>query len=570
MGKARTPKATDTPKPAQSPIEISYDLFDLPTAFHKAGLAGLILLVESLKVRKLLTDGECRIDVTASSARLNFTEVLIRKLMDDLYDAEWKEVAVKSKWQGADALRPPTLAEKEAGTPFIYRVVQPKGAFFDNVFDGEKELWRKLWREMLWSIPRGRPTAREPYYQRADGNSCKEGPNAWAELEKVRKARAKNQFHTTGLSSSLFPGAQDTNAEVIRFEGRAEQNLLLHFWPLTVLLFVPQEVEWDGATSLPASSFSMAIPDVSNLSEFIRDYPRLLASLSSEARAYRPAQAVIDLPAEGALALMENLAILAGLRVETGELRFSIGAVEYLHLLKKGNNVKLMAAGRISPERRLISGYRAIACPRDESSRYRNSLFRRGLLLALLGEEPWYRPFGAMFSTFDAQIFIRKPRMPDEAKIAPHFAADATKKFRHETKMFTQLLERHATMPDTPRPTAPPAVIVNRVVRSYLFARTQEKTGIDPAKFRTPDGEVDFKAIPSEFNDIKNKLALSLILEFRSRRDQAFVDYFATTFFSVTQRLNEPDRLELASLLTDSDRRDDLKTVTLLALSANS
>jgi hypothetical protein len=60
------------------------------------------------------------------------------------------------------------------------------------------------------------------------------------------------------------------------------------------------------------------------------------------------------------------------------------------------------------------------------------------------------------------------------------------------------------------------------------------------------------------------------MLEFRSRKYQAFTDHFAATFFSVTQRLAESDRLLLAESLTAEDRQDDLKTLTLLSLSANS
>lgn len=126
------------------------------------------------------------------------------------------------------------------------------------------------------------------------------------------------------------------------------------------------------------------------------------------------------------------------------------------------------------------------------------------------------------------------------------------------------------TIPDASPVTAPPAVIVNRVIRGYLLARTKDKSKIDPDKFKNSDGEIDYKSIPSEFNDVKQKLAMSLFLEFRSRRDQAFADHFAATFFSVTHRFAENDRLELANLLTIPERRDDLKTLTLLSLSANS
>ena len=49
MGKSTTkPKAAN---PAQ--VTITYDLFDLPTAQHKAGLAGLLLQIESMQSRKL-------------------------------------------------------------------------------------------------------------------------------------------------------------------------------------------------------------------------------------------------------------------------------------------------------------------------------------------------------------------------------------------------------------------------------------------------------------------------------------------------------------------------------------
>ena len=386
---------------------------------------------------------------------------------------------------------------------------------------------------------------------------------------KVDKARAKNEFYTAALSSALFPGAQAVNAEGVPFEGRAEENLLLHFWPLTALLYVPQEVERDGSTSLPPSSYTVAVPDVSSLTEFVAEYPKLLAGLSAAPRGYRPAQAVIDLPAEGGLAFLEDLAVITGLQVETGSLRFSIGAVEYLHFVKEGNNVKLMAAGRVAPTRRLLSGYRMIVSPTGTAPRYRNSLFRRALLLALLREKPWYRTFGSTLLTFDAGVFIRQPRREDETG-PPQFANDASKKFRHESELFINSPERKENVPEALANPAPAPVILNRVVRGYLLAQTQDKCGIKLDAFADVEEKVDWSKVPPEFNEAKRKLAESLFLEFRSRRNQAFVDHFAATFFSVTQRLNEADRLELANMLTADERRDDLKTLTLLALSANS
>lgn len=579
MAKAKTPKKSNTKSGEPEQVTVTYHLSELPTAFHKAGLAGLVMLIESMKARRKFAVSEAEYTITPTTVVVAFTKAMLQKLMNDVYDADIVEVKVKSKWQGATIKREEFVEEEENGKKikikrYVYDQVQPKGTFFDNVFDGEKEIWRKLWRDMLWNIPRGRPTTRIPYSERANKKDCGEGTSVWIDLLKVTKALANNSFCTTGISSALLPGAQALNAEGVPFEGRAEQNLLLHFWPLSVLLFVPQLVASDGSTDFVG--YSLAVPEVSNLEEFIIDYPNLLNGLSKDVRGYRPAQSVIDIPAEGALALMERLASITGLQIESdegqfSELRFSISGTEYLHLVKEGNNVKTMSAGRLSPIKGLLANYRQIVAPKDESTRYRNPIFRRGLLAALIGNEPWHRPFVHTLATYDAELFIRQPRRNDGngEKGPPQFANDAAKKFQHESKLFADSLERSKSMPEAERPKAPLSVIINRVVRNYLLARTTERTGIKLDNFETEE-KTDWSKVPGEFNDAKQKLAQSLFLEFRSRKEQAFVDHFAATFFSVTQRFGEADRLALAEVLVSTDHRDGLKTLTLLSLSANS
>lgn len=571
---AKPPLKSKGASTAPTEVVVNYDLHDLPTAFHKAGLAGLVMLIDSLTKRQLLGNAAEDVSVSETGVEIRFTESMVQHLMDDVYDAEIVEVATKARWQGADIKREEISEEEHEGKKtrtkrFIYDVVQPKGTFLQQTYQDSGGLWLKLWRDMLWNIPRARPTTRESFNQRANGVSCKEGHNGWAELLKVAKARIKGGCHTSEISSALLPGAQAVNAEGVPFVGRAEENLLLHFWPLAVLLFVPQAVEADGSSDFVG--YTLAVPDIANLKHFLSDYPALLHALPGDARGYRPAQAVIDMPAEGALSLLDHLAVITGLHVERGELRYSVRAVEYLHLAKMGNNVKTMASGRVTPTPNLIAAYRQIVAPSDASTRVRNSLFRRGLLLALLDSQHWYQPFRQMFETFHAEVFLRQKRSPEsEGKGPAQFAVDASRKIRHLTDSHLASQKRNNSMRESEPSRTPPPVIVNRVVRSYLLSRAKDKTNIDPSKFQTPDGDIDYKAVPSDFNEAKQKLAQSLFLEFRSRKDQAFVDHFAATFFSTTQRLSESDRLEMAEMLTVVDRRDDLKTLTLLSLSANS
>ena len=56
--------------------------------------------------------------------------------------------------------------------------------------------------------------------------------------------------------------------------------------------------------------------------------------------------------------------------------------------------------------------------------------------------------------------------------------------------------------------------------------------------------------------------------EFRSRRDQAFTEHFAGTFFAATQTVKQKDLAFLAVQLRTN--LDEVKTLTLMALSANS
>ncbi len=68
------------------------------------------------------------------------------------------------------------------------------------------------------------------------------------------------------------------------------------------------------------------------------------------------------------------------------------------------------------------------------------------------------------------------------------------------------------------------------------------------------------------------KLAERLFLEFRSRRDQAFIEHFTGTFFRVGQYLgNKPIPKTFEKVAAALMRHtDDMKTLTLMALSANS
>ncbi len=572
--------------PPITSVVVRYDLFDLPTAQHKAGLAGLVLQIRSMAERAAKggpPKGEevpVIAELTPTSATITFTEKAVQGLFDDLYDAQVVEVAVRSRWPGQVPKREEENEEEDEGGKrkkvrrFIYDVTQPLGHFLRPFL--EDGPWMKLWRDMLWAIPRGNPQARLPFEDRAatPKRPCREGKAVWADLVKVEQARTRGAFVTAEVAGSLWLGAQARNAEAIPFEGRTEQNLLLHFWPLTTLVFVPQQVGGEGETEFVG--YALAIPEVSDLGSFLADYPSLLGQLSKDVRGFRPAEAVIDLPAQGALSFLDHLALLAQQKAERSDIQYAVGSIEYLHLAKFGNNIKSMVAGRLSPRPNLLEGYEAIVGRPGQPAPYRNPLFRRGLMLALLEDREWYEEMADILAGRPWPFFVRSGESP---RTLPWFWQDAARYFEdhfdnHElhVEAWRSMNQTNPEMGVSP-PGTPLELLIHRLVQTYVNQRTEARSGIKWDDFK--DNKVKDERtgkervnIPEAYREAREKVASGTFLEMRSRRDQAFVDHFTGTFCSVKQRLREEEFQTVARALIEQP--ENVKTLTLLALSANS
>jgi CRISPR-associated protein Cmx8 len=574
-------------KAAPEAVEVTYDLFDLPTAQHKAGLAGLVLAIRSLKERSE-KDPEAIPPESVpeivegpddTGVGFCFTERSVQGLFDDLYDAATVEVPSGSKWAGVAPKREETVEETDLKTKkvrakrrFIYDMVQPKGTVLAPWLPEmpPEKGWLKLWRDMLWQIPRGNPQSRRPFDQRAAGQPCEEGRAAWSDLLKWLAAMEANGFATASVAGSLWLGAQAVNAESVPFVGRIDQNILLHFWPLAVMLSVPQRIDNDGASKFVG--FVVAVPEVSRLKRFCEKYPGALGTLATEVRGFRPAQAVIDLPEQGALEFINSVARIKVAQEEESPTR-SVNAIEFLHLDRQGNNIKLLASGRVPPDLQLLDDYREIVGRPGEPPCYRNPLFRAALIRALLRGKNWWGEMLPLFMDRDAHFFIPADDAPEGITRLPWFWADARNRLdldedRDQERRRT-LMQTTDQGPPTQATEQPPplTLLVNRLVRNYVLRRAEDRSGVRLDSFRDGD-RTDWERVPRAFNDEKAKVAASLFLEFRSRRDQAFIDHFAQTFFAVQQYLSDRDQGHIADALLGERRVDDVKTLTLMALSA--
>jgi CRISPR-associated protein Cmx8 len=580
MSKAKSKTAAKAPEA----VTIRYDLFDLPTAQHKAGLAGLLLQIRHMaEPNRRIAIGNIPeiVESSPTSATIRFTETSVQGLFDDVYEACLVRVRDKKKWK--DAIPVETLDEDEKDEEsgeirkvkkYVYEVERPKGSFLhQHLPDMEPaKSWLKLWRDMIWNIVRGKPTTRIPYQQRLAGKHCKEGADAWKDLQAVERARQKNGFYTIEVASSLLLGAQAHSAEGVPFRGRAEQNLLLHFWPLGVLVFVPQRIKSDGKSEF--AGYTLAIPEVANLGDFCDDYVDVLHDLGTEIRGFVPAEAIIDLPEQAALEFIANLTRLAAHRARKKAINDSVSSVEFVNLVKVGNNIKSTASGRVAPRSSLLDEYFAIAGGPGRSTPYRNPLFRASLLTAILhgkGDRKWYRPMGPMLVERPWPFFVRGE---DSSWLQRAFASDAAHKFASEWQRYDKERKDNMTLNQNQATAAPPdlPLLVHRIVREYVQRKAEERSGIRWEDFKdkkkTDESGRPRIDVPAAYTEAKEKTASSVFLEMRSRREQDFVAHFTATFCSVKQRLPEREYQVVAEALLQQP--DDVKTLTLLALSANS
>lgn len=572
-------------------LTLRYTLSEMPTAQHKAGLAGLVLSVKEMqdpsrrREFSALTDDQIPKleELGPDHAVITLSERSCQALFDDCYRARMGTVEVEKPWKGAEVLSlvtrkrvDPTTKKEKLVTLHVHPNLEPRNPFlarhlFRDDPDDRQDLWYKLWRDMIFQIPRSKPTTRNPYKEAVSG-SCREGAKMWSELIKFENARRKGSIRTIRLSSSLLLGAQDTTAENVGYADRVDNSLVLNFWPLTTLIYVPTQLKIDAADASKSRAvpigFSLAIPDVSNLSGFCNCFPGVLQQFKTNAKpqGFRPQNACVDLAAEGALDLLTQQAWLAAEKTKNVQLSGRLHAIEYVHVEKQGNNVKTLSAGRIGPEPGLLERYRFIA------DKYQSPLFRHCRLGSLLRRQrqPWWYGFTSFLETLPHELFLGVNLPP----IAWNFRRDLRVAFFEDTDtkpLPTNESEKMTTAPTETGPRKTIELAVRNIVGTYI----REKTGAkleDENKSKQPEESVQNAGGPTsktEFEDKRSELAKKLFLEIRSRREDDFKSYFAERFGASSQKFNLGNESDFQCVCNELLKNPgDVRIMTLLAISA--
>lgn len=535
-------------------LDLKYDLHALPTAQHKAGLAGLLLHIGTLRMRGIQPHPSFELN-DRDEVTVSLTAETLQTLFDDLYDAELVETDAPKPYAGKE---PKRVDEREVVVNgkakkekrYVYDTVQPKGEFLRALFPPGADVYLKLWRDMLWGTFRAIPQTRNVYGDRAEGLPTREGERTWNALVKARAIRPPLRPFTESVASSLFVGAQDVNAERVPFVGQPEHNFLLHFWSVASFIFTPRLVAADG--SLEDAGYVLAIPEPLDLQEFIFECEDLLRSLDTTVSGYRPRSALIHLPAEGGL---EYLYWLAHRRIQRKPIAEVLHAVEVYHLEKRGNNVKMHTAQRVLPDPRVLDEYERLR----ESAR--NPMYKVQRLRNLLDDLPWQAGFDGLFAGHPWEMFVWSAATP---RSLPYFGMDVRRKFDAIEEEWKLNKGGNSMAEGTADDHL--AHCVYGLVQSYVNRRTEDKSGLRYASFKEARDDQGRVRYPEAYRDAREKVCSDAFLAMRGRRDKDFVEYFAGTICSVPQWLPEADFVAVSQALMT--RWEDVKTLSMLALSA--
>jgi CRISPR-associated protein Cmx8 len=538
-------------------LTLDFQLAELPSSQHRAGLAGLVLIVQWLErqpeFKQKAEDGAiCKLNHLGDrGAILELNQAGLAVLFNEIYDASTEEQErpqpLKNKQK---EIIPPLREEEREETDakgkqktkkvYIYPVVVPRGSFladpsYDQSSDGKNGRWIKLWRDMIWSILRGVPATRKPFEVRAEGGTAEDATAVWTQLLQPAE-------FTVDLPSTYFLGAQANNAENIPFKDRARFQFLLHFWLFAAQIYVPAVVNNEGRRDFVG--YAIAIPDIACLQWFCEELPGILSNRSPELSGYRPRDCIVDLAVESALDMMKHLRDRLTQTAGEHATSSAVFGIDVIHTEKQGNNVRLLSMTRLNPEDSMIDEYTQIR------QNFWSPLFRRQCLLNLVNHLPWYSGFDSVLCTLPYELSIEND----------YFRRDVRKKIE-------ALIEEQEQMSQTAMEIEP---MVFQLVKNYVGRKLKSKYELE---FKSgwkglKQEELNKQEGYSKYAEMKSKVAKSAFLDIRSRTEQMdFINYFVSSLCSVPQHMKGDDFVVLTKELYGDP--DKVRTLTLLALSAN-
>jgi len=278
---------------------VTYDLWEMPTTFHAAGLAGAVFACQLMKEQHGERDNPL-VEFDGCTATFHFTESSVISLMDWYYDSMWTTKVRKvdrnnKKAKKTNALTVPILGQDEVIDESNPKMV--KRQFKERVPQHFlMRLLTGLSREdaVKWLLScRRKALVEQLRVEKARQFIClADDPDAhvswgaklWDGISKSKNLKSRGYL-------SLGAGKVDFDGET--WQEHSEMIFLLHFWSLVCMhykaefalshLSKSKKGQGNGKSKpQKRSSFFIVVPHPCNIEEFIYDYRDFLARIVAD------------------------------------------------------------------------------------------------------------------------------------------------------------------------------------------------------------------------------------------------------------------------------------------------
>jgi CRISPR-associated protein Cmx8 len=196
----------------------------------------------------------------------------------------------------------------------------------------------------------------------------------------------------------------------------------------------------------------------------------------------------------------------------------------------------VLGVSRVDAIRSMVDEY-----ARVRGGNYWSPIFRRQRISNVLEGKSWWWGFARLCSTTPDEMTIRHKSFQHDCKAA-----------LTEVEMKQDVAETEQTLEH----------LIFQRIQAYVLGKTERKYKLSWEKAKgNPTQEKDY-------SEKKEKVGREAFLAVRSRTGADFVAYFTSTICSVPQRTSEEKFLEIARALMDPKGIEQVRSLTLLALSA--
>ncbi|MGB5686148.1 MAG: type I-MYXAN CRISPR-associated protein Cmx8 [Candidatus Electrothrix sp.] len=510
-----------TEKTKGSALTLHYSLFDLPSAQHKAGLAGLLVMIKSMQKRGLEPLPEIR-DLGPTGVTISLTGESLQRLYDDFFASQ---------------------RNKEGK-------IVPRAEFLESM--KVPPLWSSLWRDIITRVLRAGAPAQMRAFR--DRSTPEKPPSQW-DWEKMWEHLTTHK--RVEINGTDMIGIESVNAERVKYAASPKEALLLTFWPVVSLPYVTQKMTTPKNRRVQDYLFSyyayvMVIPEVSCLDDFVQEifelYPQSLND-AAPGKAPWPAQAVISTAKEAALLFASRQ--YEG--IDSFPILDMVSSLHIIHLKYGKGSPDIINDSTVVPTRSLVNTYSKVV------SGYFNPLFKKQLIENLFIRLAWYHGMYALFATYPKEFFIQCPESP---KKIYGFFRDLKRKFFFIYQYIDADMEEGVKGEGNKEDLL--ALRIRSLVSQYIRRKAERKSRMAFKGFQKDEsGRIYY---PTTYREAVKNVCMDIFLAMRGRQGQAFVEYFTGTLCSVPQCLSNDDFLLISQAL--NNEWDKVKTLSMLAVSA--